>query len=246
MSADDPELRRMLGLYKQERAPQASVQERVWSAVTSELAPSARAPDASEPSEAPASSAPQVSPTPWMGKALVVAALIAVGGVAWMSWPMHAGVPSSEEREGALAASAAPASTSTSTPHASLPPSPTLGAPAAAASSAAAAQAAGRREAREARVPDSTLALELALLTKAQSSIDAGQYAAALRTLRRHGERFPSGALAEERDAASVEVLCELGRSREARGAADAFRARFPDSPRVARVSKLCAAEQTP
>jgi hypothetical protein len=60
------------------------------------------------------------------------------------------------------------------------------------------------------------LAEEVEILSRAQTELHAGRFAAALRVLEDHARRFPHGALAPERHAARVRALCALGRSTEA------------------------------
>jgi hypothetical protein len=52
--------------------------------------------------------------------------------------------------------------------------------------------------------------------------------------------RFPSGALAEERDASRVLALCAAGRAAEARVIATDFLAKHPRSPAASRVRASC------
>ena len=60
-----------------------------------------------------------------------------------------------------------------------------------------------------------------------------------------HASRFPRGALAEERSAARVLALCDLGRALEARGAAEAFVRASPNSPLVPRLRGSCALSES-
>jgi outer membrane protein assembly factor BamD (BamD/ComL family) len=68
------------------------------------------------------------------------------------------------------------------------------------------------------------------MLKPAQRAVGQGDYSAALKAIARHRRRFPRGVLAEEREALRVKALRGLGRTAEARGAADSFRRRFPHS----------------
>ncbi len=81
---------------------------------------------------------------------------------------------------------------------------------------------------------------ELGLIREAQLALQSGNGARALVLLDEHARRFPAGSLGEEREAARVFALCSLGRTSEARAAADRFLAAFPRSPQAARVRSSC------
>ena len=88
-----------------------------------------------------------------------------------------------------------------------------------------------------------SLAEETRLLHAAQRELARKNTSAALALLDEHASKFPGGALAEERTAARVLALCDLGRTAEARLAADAFVEKSPQSPLVPRLRGSCAAE---
>lgn len=81
---------------------------------------------------------------------------------------------------------------------------------------------------------------ETALLLGAHGALREGDGGRALLLLDEHARRFPSGALAEERDASRVLALCALGRTGEAKTAGKAFLASHPRSPAAARVRSSC------
>jgi hypothetical protein len=83
---------------------------------------------------------------------------------------------------------------------------------------------------------------ELRLLRQARAAVARGDFAAALVPLAEHARRFKNGRLTEEREALRVKSLAGLGRTEEARRAADAFRARFPRSVLLPAVSRMPAA----
>ncbi len=60
------------------------------------------------------------------------------------------------------------------------------------------------------------LAQEVALLSRAETELHAGRFAAALQLLSSHQRAFPRGLLAQERVAARIQALCGLGRDKEA------------------------------
>jgi hypothetical protein len=87
-----------------------------------------------------------------------------------------------------------------------------------------------------ARTRDS-LAREVALLSRATSELRAGHVSAAMKLLDEHEQRFPSGALSEERRAGKAQALCLLGRIGEGR----AELARLtPHSPAAATAQQVC------
>ena len=88
----------------------------------------------------------------------------------------------------------------------------------------------------------STLREEATLLERAQRALAANSPGLALAILDEHARRFPSGALREEREAASVLALCGLGRVSEARSLARAFVTAAPHSVLVPRLDRSCAA----
>ena len=86
----------------------------------------------------------------------------------------------------------------------------------------------------------SSLAEEVRLLAGAQRALNDGDPITALARLAEHGRRFPSGTMAEERDAARALALCRAGRRQEAQAAAARFLAERPTSPLAARVRASC------
>lgn len=94
--------------------------------------------------------------------------------------------------------------------------------------------------------PARNLGAETELLESAQRELAAGQGERALQLLEHHQQRFPSAALSEERTFARVIALCQLGRSAEARAAAEAFLSTAPRSPLVPRLRNSCAFSEAP
>lgn len=85
------------------------------------------------------------------------------------------------------------------------------------------------------------LGSEVAVLQSAQKSLQSGKPADALAALDAHEKKHGAGSLSEERAAARVFALCELGREAEARAAAQRFLAATPSSPLAPRVARGCA-----
>ena len=75
-----------------------------------------------------------------------------------------------------------------------------------------------------------SVAVELALLQRAQTAYAQHDCRRALTLLAEHGRRFPHSRLAEERDALRVRSLGCAGHGQEAQRAAAEFAARFPRS----------------
>jgi hypothetical protein len=82
-------------------------------------------------------------------------------------------------------------------------------------------------------------AAELRVLQPAQRAVARQDFASALVAIGNHQRRFPSGRLAEEREALRVKALLGLGRAAEAERAGVAFGKRFPESALVGRIDKM-------
>jgi hypothetical protein len=79
---------------------------------------------------------------------------------------------------------------------------------------------------------------EGALLLRARRAL-ASDPALALALTEEDATRFPAGALAPEREVLAIEALSGLGRVSDARARFAAFRARYPQSPHLARLGAL-------
>jgi hypothetical protein len=93
--------------------------------------------------------------------------------------------------------------------------------------------------------PDS-LREEIELVQKANSALRGGKPEQAQALLDQHGEKFGSGALREEREAARILALCALGKQAEAQAAAAKFLRESPRSMQAARVRGSCASKGNP
>lgn len=82
---------------------------------------------------------------------------------------------------------------------------------------------------------------ELRLLRQARDAVARDDFAAALSPIAQHAREFPTGRLAEEREALRVKALVGLGRFSEARRAADGFEARFPRSVLLPAIQRMAA-----
>jgi hypothetical protein len=80
------------------------------------------------------------------------------------------------------------------------------------------------------RLPTDSLTAERALLDPARTALGRGDGANALALAGKHEQRFPTGKLAEEREAIAVQALAALGRKDEARIRGERFLSRYPGS----------------
>lgn len=90
--------------------------------------------------------------------------------------------------------------------------------------------------------PASTLEAEAALLRGARKAQAAGRLEDALAQLADHARRFPNGQLADGRRRARIRVLCDLGRTAQARGEARVLAERSPSDPLAMQALEICAA----
>jgi hypothetical protein len=156
--------------------------------------------------------------------------------------------PSAPPEASPAAAEEAPAAT----PAAPSPEAPSLDEPpgqSAADADAARNRALGASRARAARrtpaapaQPESSLAVELAMLQRARRALNAENGRLALGIVEELDERFPKGVLVEERSATRILSLCQLERAAEAEQAARDFLERYPSSVYAERVRQSCAA----
>jgi hypothetical protein len=86
---------------------------------------------------------------------------------------------------------------------------------------------------------------EIAIIARAQDQLRADSAAEALRTLARHRDRFPDGALVQEREVLEIDALIRAGRPDRARAAAERFLAAHPGSALAARVRELASRAAT-
>jgi hypothetical protein len=77
---------------------------------------------------------------------------------------------------------------------------------------------------------DGNLAAERILIDTSRSALARGDHAAALDAVAQHGERFPNGQLAEEREVIAVQALVAAKRVQEAADRAGRFRRKYPNS----------------
>jgi type IV secretory pathway VirB10-like protein len=88
------------------------------------------------------------------------------------------------------------------------------------------------------------LADELRLMRSASDALADSDVPRTLQLLSEHAEKFPEGALREERRALRVIALCKQGRSHFALVERDEFLSSSPRSPLTARVREACESSQ--
>jgi hypothetical protein len=106
----------------------------------------------------------------------------------------------------------------------------------------AAGRSRGVRRSAPPAQPESSLAVELAMLQRARRALNADNGRLALGIVQELDERFPKGVLVEERSATRILSLCQLERVAEAKQAARDFLGRYPSSVYAERVRQSCAA----
>ena len=82
-------------------------------------------------------------------------------------------------------------------------------------------------------------AKELRVLQPARQAVASHDFNTALSSIADHQRTFPSGRLAEEREALRVKALLGLGRTAEAQRAGAVFRSRFPKSALLGRIEEM-------
>jgi Tetratricopeptide repeat len=87
-----------------------------------------------------------------------------------------------------------------------------------------------------------SLAEEIKLLRAAETALRGGDPARALVLLDQHAQRFPRGALSQERTVTQIQALCASGRGAQARAMFQRLRAAAPNSPHLASLQKTCPA----
>jgi outer membrane protein assembly factor BamD (BamD/ComL family) len=97
-----------------------------------------------------------------------------------------------------------------------------------------------RDQAQAAPAGRDRLAIEAQELRAAQQALRAGDNDRALALLEQQDAHHPSGALAQERQAARVMALCQSQQVALARREAARFEARFPGSPLLGKVRGAC------
>lgn len=99
-----------------------------------------------------------------------------------------------------------------------------------------------RAEPMEGEASGSSLQAEAALLKRAKASQRAGRLEDALSALELHAQQFPDGQLADGRRRARIRLLCDLGRTAQARGEAKLLARTSPRDPLAVQALSICTA----
>jgi len=94
--------------------------------------------------------------------------------------------------------------------------------------------------------PEADLVAERRLLDTARGALEAEDGPGALQAIGEHARTFPSGVLAQEREAMHVRALLLVGRTADARDRMSRFRQRFPDSVLLPPLESAIAASPAP
>jgi hypothetical protein len=215
-----PKARALVDAGRSAARPTAADRERIQAALRARLGPEAFGP---EPAGAGTAAGASTSTVPLVAGA--IAGVLAVGGIVFFATRPAPAPPPPPERVPAVETASEVVPDVSPAPEAPAPVAPEL--PSAAPSESRA----------PARAKPDRLAQEVALLSSATKSLNAGRAAEALQLLDEHRQKFPNGLLAEERRAARARALCSLGRVAEA----EAELARLaPRSPAAARARQVC------
>jgi hypothetical protein len=233
--ADATDFERELLFAAQDVRLSASEKKAIWASVALQALPAS---PASPPSLAPASAVKaSVSLAPLL-KGLVV--LVGVGGISAGIYHFRgSAAPGEQPLHGAPVAplaSAAPPSPSDSAAQSATTdptPSPPNSVPVGALSSASAVRDASPVESKSALREESLAVLEI------RRTLRAGDASGALRLLEQARQRFPRGALSQEREALGIEALAKSGAHDAAAHQADAFLRAHPKSPYAADVQSF-------
>ena len=186
-----------------------------------------------------ASTAAKMTALKWLGLCTALGA--AIGGSAYYASQPRSATMAAAPASSAVEPTPAAVSEGHSRPASAAPPVESASvAPSAHAASAsppspelAAARADGAAQGGGAPIPS-----EVELLKQAQAALGADP-GRALVLVQQAAQRYPGGALAQEREMIRIQALLGLGRSGQARAAAEAFRARHPSSPHCRRLETL-------
>jgi hypothetical protein len=211
--------------------PDDSDRERVLQSLAGTLGDGALLGGSHHPSEPGPSATPRFPVRTWVLGGLGTLTIVGVV-VAGHAWTARSSLAAPSRTPAILATMAEPSAT--------LPPAwnaeeqatpPPLTAPRSAARSSSAP------------LPSDSLPEEVRLLSRAEQQLNSGHADEALRTLGEHEQRFPSGALAEERMAGRVQTLCALGRVAEAKAGLAKLARAYPRSAHLDRARVSCGLE---
>ena len=244
MSELGPDARRVLDLARDADEPDATDEKRIRASLVQRLGLAGALAAAGLTTTRPASGAEWVAIA---GKAVIG---VSVGTALIGGWYLaqQGRTPESIPEPAVVVATAPQSSASTvvqpekrtAPPRQSEAPGPPLAMPSVSARPSVKAVARPRASTVEQSSSPDLLREETASLQKVQAALRSGNPSRALTLIEEQDSRYQSGLLAQERAAARVLGLCELGRKSEARRSARQFEARWPRSPLLARVRGAC------
>jgi hypothetical protein len=220
----DQELARLLSVTRSGTEPDANARARVRAALAVGLASGGGAKPAPLPRAGLAAKL-------WLLSALAVLVLV---GVVLSGSPEKASLVPAPVRPSAAASLVAAPPAVEPAPLPSAPPS---------AVAALSASALARPASSQPRAPAHAEgpADELTLVSSMQLALRSGNASQALALASEHARRFPSGALAQEREGARAIARCQLAEPAARAAILDAFAARYAGSPYAARVKAACS-----
>ena len=224
--------RRLLDAASREQ-PSRELSERMAQAIGISISPPGTAQsEAAKTGKAATTTQGPGSLVPWLSGALVAAGVAAGAYVATHPGPIPP-TPS------ALAALPAAASASSSASR-SLAPTPTAEAPPGADDEASPKVSSPIVPQRGRRVTAAgELANQIALVDSARSALSAGKAERALSAVSDYQSQYPNGAFRPEVAAVKIEALVKMGRTAEARAAAERFVVAYGPGPLADRVARL-------
>jgi hypothetical protein len=234
--ADATDFERELLQAAQEVGLSAQEKQAIWASVALQALPAAPLNPTAAPSIAPGGAAAKAgaSLSPLL-KGLLV--LLGLGGISAGIYELRrapAGAPSPPPNA-VVKAAAAPASAAAASPSDSATPSLATAAESAPSSASAPSASVAVHDASPVE-SKSALREESVAVLEIRRTLRAGDAAGALHLLDQARQRFPHGALSQEREALSIEALAKSGSHDAAARQADAFLRAHPKSPYAADV----------
>jgi hypothetical protein len=239
--ADASDFERELLLAAQNVGLSTSEKRAIWTGIALQALPAATASSAASGSLAPGAATAKAGLVlgPWLKGLLVVCGLagISAGIYGWR----HAAASRAQAPQVAHAVVAASAPSAQVTPGSDALPAAEVPSSAAveALSSASPANAASANQNASPIESKSALREESLAVLEIRHTLRAGDASGALRLLEQARQRFPRGALSQEREALSIEALAKSGARAAAARKADAFLRAHPKSPYTADVQSF-------
>lgn len=173
----------------------------------------------------------------WLLSAL--GAAVVVGVVAWLWSPGAAPAPTASVEK--VSPSAVVLEAAPSAAPAVLPPSSPAPEASANLMPVSPVSSASSKRAPKAQAPPAEQADELALVSSMQLALRSGDASQVLALAGEHAQRFPRGALVQEREGARAIARCQLAEPAKRGAILSAFERAYSGSPYAARVRAACA-----